>query len=113
MPLFKSESEGLHSQTTINLRDASSCERLEEGQFLAIVTFLEDILSQMRVGREVNSGEGNVAKETRRRALIETKNTQLANNVDSALGFSTVKLGCFSLDLETDLTIQECEGPIK
>lgn len=56
----------------------------------------------MRVRCEVNGRKWNIAKQTRNSALIQSKNAQLADDVNSAFRNSSFNFGSFTLYLKPD-----------
>lgn len=66
--------------------------------------FAKEILLQVGVGWEVNGGEGHITEQTSGSALVQTDETQVANNPHGrSLRGTTSRLGNLTLDLETNL----------
>ncbi|KAI6754925.1 hypothetical protein HG531_004031 [Fusarium graminearum] len=71
----------------------------------------KEVLLEMAVGGEVDGGKGNIAEQTRRSALVQSDETQVAHNPHGrSLRCSFNGLGDLALDLETNLDDLEWVG---
>jgi hypothetical protein len=86
-------------------RDSRRGQRLEEGKTLSMAPFVEHIRLEVSVRREVYGRERNVAQQARASTLIQTKKTQLADNMHRSPSGGTLDLGYFSLHLQANLAI--------
>lgn len=60
----------------------------------------------MWIGREIDRWEWNVTKQTSSSSFVESKDTQLPDDMDSTFWYSTVDFSSFTLDLQTDFAIR-------
>ena len=72
---------------------------------LAVVSFLEHILLQMGVRREIYGGEWYVAQEACAGTFVQTDEAELSNNVSSTLRYSPFKLRSLALHLQPDFAV--------
>lgn len=86
-------------------RNRSSRQRLQERQLLPVVALSEHVLLQMPIRREVDRGEGDVAEQTRARALVQPEQSELSYDMNRALRYSAFDLRSFTLHLQTDLPV--------
>lgn len=91
-------------------RNRSCRQRLQERQLLSVVALAEKILLQMRVYREVDRRERNVAQKAGARALVQPEEAKLADDVRRAFGRGTFNLGRFTLDLEANFAKQRTKS---
>ena len=67
-----------------------------------MITLAEDILLHVRVGREVDGGEGDITQQTCRGAFVQSEQAQLAHNVNGATWDGSLHLGSFTLYLQAN-----------
>jgi hypothetical protein len=107
MPLVDSSAHSRQKAATIHARNRRSAESLVERQLLAVVAFLEDILLQVRIRREVNGRERNITKQTRARALVQAQNTEGADDVDGTTRGSALQSCSLTLHLQTNFAVDQ------
>jgi hypothetical protein len=92
-----------HSPTSFRLAPRGT--RLASGASNCIAQPISEVQrAQTRDSpREVDGGERNVSRETRRRSTVETQQTQLLDDVHSTLGRTGRTRRCLSLHLKSDL----------
>lgn len=88
-----------------NSRDSSSAQRLPEAEFLAIVPLMVEILLQVPVRGEVDRREGDIAEETRARALVQPDETQLPDDVHRTAGDGAFCFRGLALHLQSDFPV--------
>ena len=83
--------------------DGARREELEDAELLGL-RLAEEVLLQVGVGREVDGREGHITEQARRRALVQTDQTEVADDPDGRpLRRTLDALGHLALDLKTDL----------
>jgi hypothetical protein len=85
------------------VRDGSSAEGLVKRELLAVVTFMEDVLFQMRIRREVDRRERDVTEQASTRASIQAEDAERADDVNSTPRGRAFQSCCFTLDLKPNL----------
>ena len=85
-------------------------EELYDAEFLGLA-FAEEVTFEVVVGREVNSGERDIAKEAGGSAFVEADETEIFDNPHCGTpGDAFNGFGDFALDLETDFDDLEGVG---
>ena len=85
-------------------------EELYDAEFLGLA-FAEEVTFEVVVGREVNRGERDIAKEAGGSAFVEADETEIFDNPHCGTpGDAFNGFGDFALDLETDFDDLEGVG---
>ena len=70
------------------------------------MTFLKDVLLQVRIGREINSREWYITEQASGCPFVKAKNAELTDDMDCTFRHSTFCLGSLTLYLQTNFAIR-------